>query len=85
MGNKWVFKVKRNSNGSIQRFEARSIAKRFHQNPKVDFYETFGPFIKASTLRVILTFVVSKVRKIRQVDVNNAFLNGELEEVVYMN
>lgn len=85
VGNKWVFRVKRNAYGSFQRLKARLVAKGFHQAPGIDFCETFSPVIKASTLRIILTLAVSKGWTIRQIDINNAFLNGELEEVVYMN
>lgn len=58
------------------------MVKRFLQNSGVDFYENFSLVIKAS---VILTFAVSRGWEIRQVDINNAFLNGEFEAVVYIN
>lgn len=60
VGKKCVFKVKHNYDGSIQRCKARLVAKGFHQTPGIDFGETFSPVIKPSTIRVILTIVVSK-------------------------
>ncbi|KAL4028032.1 hypothetical protein IC575_011224 [Cucumis melo] len=83
VGNKWVFRLKRNA-GSIQRHKARLVAKGFHQNPGIDFFETFSPIIKASTVRVVLNLAVSKGWNLQHLDFNNAFLNGELSEDVYM-
>uniref|UniRef100_A0A803QFQ1 Reverse transcriptase Ty1/copia-type domain-containing protein n=1 Tax=Cannabis sativa TaxID=3483 RepID=A0A803QFQ1_CANSA len=84
VGNKWVHRIKRNADGSVKRYKARLVAKGFHQSLSVDFYQTFSPVIKASTIRIVLTIAVSKGLKIKQLDVNNAFLNGQLEEDVYM-
>lgn len=61
------------------------MAKGFHQSLGVDFFETFSPVVKASTIRVVLGIAVSRGWKLRQLDFNNAFLNGALTENVYMN
>lgn len=82
--NKWVFKLKLNPDGSIQRYKARLIAKGFLQTSKVDFSETYSPVVKAATVGVVLTLAVHYGWDIKQLDVNNAFLNGFLEETVYM-
>ncbi|KAA0066133.1 putative mitochondrial protein [Cucumis melo var. makuwa] len=84
IGSKWVFRPKQHPDGSIHRYKARLVAKGFHQNPRVDFFETFSPIIMASTIRVILSVAISKGWSLRQLDFNNTFLNGKLDEMVFM-
>lgn len=81
---KWIFKTKYQADGSILKHKARLVAKGFQQSPGVDFGETFSPVVKPITVRVILTLAVTFGWEIRQLDVNNAFLNGLLRESIYM-
>lgn len=84
MGNKWVFKVKHNPNGSISRFKARLVTKGFHQTLGIDFSGTFSPIVKAPTIRTVMSIAVCNGWEIKQIDMNNAFLNGDLNEDVFM-
>ena len=81
---KWVFKLKLNSDGSINRYKARLVAKGFHQQYGVDFEETFCPVVKPPTVRIILSLSIQFDWPLRQLDVRNTFLHGFLNEEVYM-
>ena len=84
IGCKWVFKMKRTSNGSIDRYKARLVAKGFNQKQGVDYEETFSPVIKPVTVRTVLSLAISGGWSIRQLDVKNTFSHGYLSETVYM-
>ena len=84
VGCKWVYKLKTHSDGSIARYNARLVAKGFHQQYGVDFDETFSPVVKPPIARMILSLGVSLNWPSRQLDVSNAFLHGILKEEVYM-
>nr|CAN69321.1 hypothetical protein VITISV_035440 [Vitis vinifera] len=71
-------------NGEGNRYKAHLIAKGYLQTLGFDFTETFSLVVKATSLRIILTIVLARGWQLRQLDVNNAFLNGSLQEEVYM-
>ena len=84
VGCEWVFRNKYNVDGSLQRHKARVVAKAFDQQPGFDFNETFSSVIKPTTVRVILSHAITSGWFIYQIDNNNAFLHGHLEENVFM-
>ena len=79
-----MFWIKRHADGLIERYKVRLQAKGFHQVPGVDYGETFSPVIKPTTVRTVLSLVMSKGWVLHQFDVQNAFLHGRLYEDVYM-
>ena len=78
IGCKWVFKVKLKPNGSLERYKVRLVAKGFQQTLGLDDFETFSPVVKPTTIRIVLSFALSLQWPIKQLDVHNAFLNGDL-------
>ena len=81
---KWVYKIKRNSNGTVSRYKARLVAKGFHQQAGKDYDKTFTPVVKPTTVRIILTLAAQFQWPLRQLDISYAFLHGYLKEDVHM-
>lgn len=84
IGCKWIFRVKENADGFVQRYKARLIAKGLNQNEGFDFTENFSSVVKPLTISFVLTLALTFNWPINQLDVHNAFLNGKLEEEVFM-
>lgn len=84
IGCQWIYKIKRNSDGSVARYKARLVANGKQQAEGIDFTETFSPVIKQPTVRVVLSLAVHYAWSIQQLDVTNAFLHGVIDEEVYM-
>lgn len=81
---KWVFKRKQDENGKIVRFKARLVAKGCAQKYGVDYNDTFSPVVRYTTIRFLMALAVQMNLKIYQMDAITAFLQGELEEEIYM-
>jgi hypothetical protein len=84
IGTKWGFKKKQGEDGEIVRNKARLVAQGFSQVKGLDFGETFALVARLEAIRILLAFVASKVFKLHQMDVKSAFLNGVIQEEVYV-
>ena len=84
VGYKWIYKIKTCSNGSIERYKTHLIAKDFTHEYEIDYEKTFALVARISSIRALLAVAAVSKWDIFQIDVKNAFLNGDLSEEVYM-
>jgi hypothetical protein len=84
VGCKWVLKKKFRPDGTIDKYKARLVAKGYTQKEGEDFFDTYSPVTRLTTIRVLLSLATSHGLLFHQMDVKTTFLNGELEEEIYI-
>jgi hypothetical protein len=81
---KWVYKIKHKANGSVEKYKARFVARGFSQKEGEDYDETFAPVARYTSIKAIISLAASMGWNLHQMDVKTTFLNGDIEEVVYI-
>jgi hypothetical protein len=84
IGSRWFMKIKKHADGSIECYKARFVTKGYSQRPGFDYNDTFAPTVRYSAVRAILAIAALEDLELRSVDISHAYLNGELEEEIYM-
>lgn len=82
--NKWIYRIKRNAKGEIDRFRARLVARGFNQQKGIDYDETFSPVARFDTIRSLLSIAANENLELKQFDFKSAYLNGFLKEEIFM-
>ena len=84
IGCKWIFKTKKDSKGNVERYKTRLVAKGFTHKEGIDYKETFSPVSSKDSFRIIMALVAHFNLELHQMDVKTTFLNGEIDETIYM-
>lgn len=84
VGSKWVFSLKRDAQGKVQRYKARMVARGFSQKEGIDYDEVFAPVVRFNTVRAILALAAQYDLEVDQLDVKTAYLNGYIDKEIYM-
>jgi len=84
ISSKWIFKKKLRADGSIDKYKARLVIRRFDQRKAIDYFDTYSPVTKIATIRALIALATIFNLVVHQMDVKTAFLNGDLEEEIYM-
>ena len=81
---KWIYKIKHAADGSIEKYKARFVARGFSQKEGIDYEETFAPVVRYTSIRAIMALASMMKWDLQQMDVKTTFLNGVIEEEVYI-
>ena len=84
IGCKWIFKTKKDSKGNVERYKARLVGKGFTQKEGIDYKETFSPVSSKDSFRIIMALVAHFNLELHHMDVKTTFLNGDIDETIYM-
>ena len=84
IGCKWILKKKLKPDGTVEKYKARLVAKGLRQKENIDFFDTYSPVTRITSIRVLISLATVYNLIVHQMDVKAAFLNDELEEEIYM-
>ena len=84
LGYKWIFKKKMKADESIDKYKARLVIKGYKQKEGLDYFDTYSPVIRISSIRMLIAITAIQNLEIYQMDVKTTFLNGDLDEEIYM-
>ena len=84
VSSKWIYKIRHTTDGSIEKYKAIFLASRFYQKEGINYEETFAPIVRYTSIITIMELVPKTKWKLHQMDVKTTFLNGVIEEEVYI-